>query len=646
MRWALLLALAGCSRVSWLGDTLRDPGSTATSSPSTSSIEPTTPATTDTDCDPDVTWESFAAGTIKTWCTPCHSATVPVTERAGAPLGVDFDRYEDVVLHGPSVAVRVSGDSPSMPPSGGLTEVERAKLADWILCGAPIEQPTTSPPDVCATLVSLEGDATAGLCGSGVNTVTGNVVVSEVGDVTCLCEVGGDLVLDETEAALPHLGAVGGSIVVGELLTALELPELTAVGGDLDAVGASSVVEVLLPELVSIGGDVRVVDAWLIEALELPSLGEVIGSIEVANAPAMVWLELPRLVAVGGDVLISEALALPNIDSMGAVVSIGGDLRAEQVGMGTFNGFIRTESIGGDIVVADNPNLLSFFGFQALVEVGGAIEVARNPILRELISFPDLETLGDSMTIDDNRDLEVFDGFPHLAEIRSDEFGMGRLSVQGSALEAIPEFPELRSMGGILIRDNRRLEAVDGFHKVDWVNGDVKITTNDKLVTVSMLSIADHLEGALVITDLERLVEVTGLSEIGDVGDRMVFEALPKLRALPPFEELETVHLLTIDGCNSLADLAGLSDLEEVRQALKVTDNARLESFGGMTELASVGGALVVTGHASLTSVSDLESIEFVGGGFVMVDNPMVPRADVRQLIREIDLIEGEIVVE
>jgi uncharacterized membrane protein len=80
----------------------------------------------------DVTWNSWAHGFFFTWCQPCHSATSP--DRYGAPEGLDFDTYEQVIALTGSVRQTVL-DEGTMPLGGGLTDEDRALLEDFLDCG-------------------------------------------------------------------------------------------------------------------------------------------------------------------------------------------------------------------------------------------------------------------------------------------------------------------------------------------------------------------------------------------------------------------------------------------------------------------------------------------------------------------------------
>lgn len=93
-------------------------------------------ADTDPACDtaPPVTWDGWADGFFRTYCTSCHSAEVE--DRWGAPEGVDFDNEADVARYADAVQTVVI-DEPTMPPAGGVYDDDLALLEVYLRCGLP-----------------------------------------------------------------------------------------------------------------------------------------------------------------------------------------------------------------------------------------------------------------------------------------------------------------------------------------------------------------------------------------------------------------------------------------------------------------------------------------------------------------------------
>ncbi len=108
--WALLIALAACDGGE--GDATPDPL-----------------------CDgaPVTTWDNFAAGFVTQNCQGCHAASAP--DRHDAPVDVTFDTEEEALRWADRVLATATGDEPSMPPRGGVSDDDRYRLEVWLSCG-------------------------------------------------------------------------------------------------------------------------------------------------------------------------------------------------------------------------------------------------------------------------------------------------------------------------------------------------------------------------------------------------------------------------------------------------------------------------------------------------------------------------------
>ena len=84
-----------------------------------------------------LTSRSFGVGFLRTWCTGCHSSTLPEGQRQDAPAEVNFDTHAAFLPHAKEVLARATDPDSPMPPAGLVPEEERRRLAQWIACGAP-----------------------------------------------------------------------------------------------------------------------------------------------------------------------------------------------------------------------------------------------------------------------------------------------------------------------------------------------------------------------------------------------------------------------------------------------------------------------------------------------------------------------------
>lgn len=91
-----------------------------------------------------LTFRSFGAGFLRTWCTGCHSSSLAEADRQDAPSDVNFETHALYLPHAQEVFARVvvEGRAPPasaspMPPAGLVPDAELRRLAQWIACGSP-----------------------------------------------------------------------------------------------------------------------------------------------------------------------------------------------------------------------------------------------------------------------------------------------------------------------------------------------------------------------------------------------------------------------------------------------------------------------------------------------------------------------------
>jgi hypothetical protein len=128
--WMAMVWMTACKTID-AGKYAPDPGSPEGHSDSgTAGVEPI-------DCDDnmDFSWVNFGEGFFIQNCNGCHHSESP--ERYGAPEYTSFDTVDDVWAQKGMVLAVASGSNPSMPPSGGATELERSKLEIWLTCADP-----------------------------------------------------------------------------------------------------------------------------------------------------------------------------------------------------------------------------------------------------------------------------------------------------------------------------------------------------------------------------------------------------------------------------------------------------------------------------------------------------------------------------
>lgn len=140
---ALLLSLGACSDdqvPETSADASTGPGSTGDAGSTGATGEPMAyPSLAERPCPDDsvLTAENFGAAFMLTYCTGCHHSALPDGERAGAPLGVDFESLVKVRAQAERIWARAGDQNATMPPVGPPPADERARLGEWLACGAP-----------------------------------------------------------------------------------------------------------------------------------------------------------------------------------------------------------------------------------------------------------------------------------------------------------------------------------------------------------------------------------------------------------------------------------------------------------------------------------------------------------------------------
>lgn len=71
-------------------------------------------------------------------CTACHSTDLATaTERQAAPLGYDYNTYEDAKKFPEAITEQVEDDEMPFDPSPELTAQEKTDMLTWAACETP-----------------------------------------------------------------------------------------------------------------------------------------------------------------------------------------------------------------------------------------------------------------------------------------------------------------------------------------------------------------------------------------------------------------------------------------------------------------------------------------------------------------------------
>lgn len=558
--------------------------------------EPITPECTDT-------WEGWAEGFLRTWCTSCHSSGLALGQRYGAPLGVDFDTYEGVVAHADRILATATGVEPRMPPVGVASLSERERLEAWLACGMPgeasqLERGCGDAPEVIEQdlAIASPGDAEA-LCPESDRAVhlRGDLTVASGAVLDCLCEVDGAVVLAGGDAVeLDRLAKIGGDLVAsGAPLRSVALSGLESVGGEIVFEDLAQLDEVRLPWLVTVGGDLRITRLAIADRVDLSRLESVGGSLELSQIP-------------GFRALLGEGYALQQI---------GGELVLSDLDAWFgFYGFANLDQIGGALRFVDNDRISALSGFTLLQQVEG-IEVSANDNLQALDGFDTLATLGGDLQIAGNPSLIREEAFAALREVS------GTIEVRDNpALARLQGLEGVTSAGALLLADNAGLDELRPW-ALEQVEGDVIVADNAGLVSAAVFPSLVQVGGTLQIVGSDQLEVLSGLDVLGALGGDLALEDLPSLASLP-----------------------SIAQLPAVGGTVRIVGSG-LPGLGGLEALSVIGG-LQLSSNNALSDLSALHGLSHVQGDLRITDNEALQPAEAQVLVDAIETIDGTVLVE
>jgi len=419
----------------------------------------------------DTTWYNTGRPVTLAWCAPCHSQTLVGDERQGAPEGVNLDDYAGVVAWAERIRVRAT-EAGDMPPMGGVPPEDLERLQEWIDCGLP--GGTSEVPGFCDGAEILPGDMDASTfsCDGPVH-VEGDLRVDASADLDCVCGIGGDLLVTH-DASMSALLTVGGDVSVSspEVAT-LSLPALTD-AGRLDLVGASALSALELGELSRVGGDVTLTGLSALGEIRLSELQTVEGSVRVEDVAATL-IAVDRLATVGGELRVSDSASLSEIRGTRSLSALGTDLRLESLpSLAHVDDFAELSHVSGSVILED-VGAKTLYGFHRLLHVEGDVRVESCSELVDVRGFPDLTQIDGSLIWRANASLVDWDGLNFLVDVGGD----------------------------LIVEDHPLLVALPSIQRLEHVGGDFTIRDNPVLPTLSAENLAAQI-------DIEGTVTITG----------------------------------------------------------------------------------------------------------------------------------------
>jgi hypothetical protein len=218
----------------------------------------------------------------------------------------------------------------------------------------------------------------------------------------------------------------------------------------------------------------------------------------------------------------------------------------------------------------------------------------------------------------------------------------GKISLMESDRTTVPQFPNLRRLTRLEIRDNYELLELDMMPALTSVE-DINISDNDALVkfsgfhqlrtlrnlTVSSGEMEDFdvfsslmsVEGQLSLNYLDGLKSLDFLKSIQSI-DAISLDHLDGLSSLSP---LKSCHIKSSVFLNYLSSVKELKGLENSKTLDKLfISKLAIESLDGLENLERVTAEFALFGNSELTSMDGLRSLRIVGDLKIDENNALV----------------------
>ncbi|WP_300465275.1 hypothetical protein [Desulfobacula sp.] len=251
----------------------------------------------------------------------------------------------------------------------------------------------------------------------------------------------------------------------------------------------------------------------------------------------------------------------------------------------------------GRAIITTMAELESFAGYQG---IAGSIEISGKDITS-------LETLS-SLKWTSRIKISDCDSLVSLAGLSSLEYVSDFIQVINNPQLQDFSLPALKSIGSnCWIGRNAALASVNmpklkqaGKNRTD----NFEICDNPKLEYIGNLNSLETLSGSLLIKNNSLLRNLEGLNGLISIGNSLGISYLENLVSLQGITSLERAGSLSINNCNGLPTLGGLSTLRFVETDIRIESNNALNLLTGLN--AAIGGGLTIKENPSLVNMSGL----------------------------------------
>lgn len=332
---------------------------------------------------------------------------------------------------------------------------------------------------------------------------------------------------------------------------------------------------------------------------------------------------LDGILSIGGDLSISQNPNLVSLSGLQNLLTVDGALYITYNERLTVLNLSSLTTIGGYFSCSRNDILLNLNGLPVLTSIGGAMSISENNLLNST-SIPNLNSVGLDIYIQFNPLLNSIDGLNSIANLRD-------LSITNNqGLQTITGFNQLQTINRhFTLGTNVVLNSIAGFSNLETIGGTTKIEGNNSLQNLtglnSLRSIGETevlpLNESLVIRNNQTLSDLQALESLETSKGSLIFYQNNLDNLNGPFNLMTEVDWLVIGGTD-ITSLAGLENLELIKEDFTLRDTQNLVDLTGLLGLTHIQGTLDVKENTGLTSLNGLNNLVQIDKGISIWLNP------------------------
>ncbi len=376
------------------------------------------------------------------------------------------------------------------------------------------------------------------------------------------------------------------------------------------------------------------------------------GDLIIDNSRVVFWTDnssFASFVEVGGSVRVLNCTDLNKGDAFESLLRVGGDLEFTNCPNLTDLKGLKVETVGGNLIVRDNPRLKALGGLEGVREVGGTLLIKQN-----LPEYGDVGTPGWCMLKNWIESGVVFDTEhsslltaegtePDLSHVKAcdgtnpqssnvpESYSITGLSELNEFVSYIPEKPETvynLTITGDDITDSDLSRLAD---RVGAVSGKATFSSLPQMTTATGIFDKISFTGGVIFRNNQKLEDVEALKSLTRLNFDFIVEGCPGIGTPLSCKGGSWCNLEVVEGSfilqgvkTTMKDGSAFPSLQTVGGDFQISDCASdLESFKGMP-LSVVGGDLIVMNNPSFKSLEGLENLMAVGGNVTIYNNPLL----------------------